>query len=636
MMRYLKQILSILILSGLLAACVPAPATTTETTAEAPPAAEHTSVAAAGFPLTISDAVGQEFTFDEPVKVGCIWFGCIEIFADLGIPPHAAGYSADDAQSVFYFPGDLPAFQIEDSFNPEHWAVAEVDIIITRVPASTDDDALASAAPIFYLHHPSYGESSEKGYQAYVKNLEVLGQLTGKSEVAAAAIERFEVALANLKSLSTPELASQQVAILWEDEAYRGVDQANPFCVTLNEVGLGQCIEAPLWTEINAETFLAIDPDLIIFMNGSPAATERTDPIWSELTAVQEGRVYNALGNRHYCCSLRGLIHALQDYVSHVIPEAGIPNPGPHTDFDPLQSPLVQSIDASTRATRIITHELGVTEVPVSPQRIVALHDLSIANNMLQFGVVPIGAANASNPRSIGGFVLPDTVADVGSIPEPNLEQIAALKPDLIICLDTHANIYAELSAIAPTVSVRDYSAEDALATQRTVADLIGQSDRFNDGVAAYEARITELRGRLAPRQETLEVSTFGVYGENLYLSQQIGWTSAKVFDDLGIVLVPAIAEMIGDTADGSASVSFEDTPKLDADVIFVIDPAWGLENLQATGLLDLTFAAKADQLHIVSADPWYRGGLAGLNLVLDDIEQYLLSTELDTSGDFR
>lgn len=50
--------------------------------------------------------------------------------------------------------------------------------------------------------------------------------------------------------------------------------------------------------------------------------------------------MYDA-GNRVYCCSLRGLEHALQEYAHHAYrPAAGVPAPGPVAAFDPTTSPL--------------------------------------------------------------------------------------------------------------------------------------------------------------------------------------------------------------------------------------------------------------------------------------------------------
>ena len=168
-----------------------------------------------------------------------------------------------------------------------------------------------------------------------------MGQLTGQPEAAAAAITRFETMLANLEALATPETQAQTVAVLWDDTVYRTIDQTSPFCVAIAELGLGQCIEGPFWEEISAETFLAADPDWIAYQSVDGSHDARTDPVWSQLTAVKAGQVYDTMGY-YYCCGARGLVHTLQEYVHYVLPEANIPAPGPWLDFDPRQSPLVK------------------------------------------------------------------------------------------------------------------------------------------------------------------------------------------------------------------------------------------------------------------------------------------------------
>jgi iron complex transport system substrate-binding protein len=223
----------------------------------------------------------------------------------------------------------------------------------------------------------------------------------------------------------------------------------------------------------------------------------------------------------------------------------------------------------------------------------------------------------------------------VGAYNEPNLEQIAALQPDLIISsAGMHDDIYEKLSAIAPTVPVFDIGAADALATSRTVADLVGKTAVLEEKIATYEARIADIRSRLEPLLPTLEVSAFGVYGESIITTRHPGWTSVMALNDLGITWSKGL--LANSTEESFSSISFENVPELDGDVIFVIDPNWGIEDLQATGILETTFAAKAGQMFTVDDGAWYRGGIAGLNLVLDDIETYLLGREIDTSGEFR
>jgi hypothetical protein len=44
----------------------------------------------------------------------------------------------------------------------------------------------------------------------------------------------------------------------------------------------------------------------------------------------------------------------------------------------------------------------------------------------------------------------------------------------------------------------------------------------------------------------------------------------------------------------------------------------------------------RANQIFEVDSSPWYRGGLAGLNIVVDDVERTLVDKAIDTSGSFH
>lgn len=360
----------VLILLILQAACTAAPTPAQAdlpTTAETTPATASTGTDTARFPLTITDAAGQEFTFDVPPRIGCWWAGCTEILADIGLVAHAAAYDEESAKSIFAYPHGVPPQQIADTQNPELWAAAEVDIVIMRVPVASEHAAYKLATPIFYLHHPSYGESAQSGYEAFIENLRIVGQLTGKPAAAEAAIVRFTTALDTLRSLSTPAIAAQTVAVFFQGDGYRMIGPGNPFCVALAEAALGNCIgEGAASYEVNAEEFLNLDPDWIVYQTGEASYEDRTDPIWAELRAVKAGQVYDATNNRYYCCSARGLILALQDYANHVLSAGVVPATGPQDDFDPTQSPLVQPATGATRntATYAIEHFLYVTEIP--------------------------------------------------------------------------------------------------------------------------------------------------------------------------------------------------------------------------------------------------------------------------------
>lgn len=105
-------------------------------------------------------------------------------------------------------------------------------------------------------------------------------------------------------------------------------------------------------------------------------------------------------------------------------------------------------------ATRSVAHTSGITDVPVDPQRVIAI-DYSIAVGLIALGLPPIAA-----PSDLEVFlaavaeVLPsppdvpdDATTDSGEI---SFEAIAARGPDVILGTDDEVDSYALLSDVAP------------------------------------------------------------------------------------------------------------------------------------------------------------------------------------------
>lgn len=300
----------------------------------------QTAFAVDGFPLTITDAAGIEHKFETSPKIGCRWSGCTEMMADLGLQVHAASWFEP---SQFGFPVGAPANLVEDWKNIEQWVATDVDVLLARVPNGKWSKYFEDVAPVFHLHHPSYGESNQTGYEAYIKNLELLGQLTGETAKADAALQRFNNMVANLKLLATDETRKNTVAIIRNGEGYRGFGDTNPFCVLIAEIGFGTCVpgkEAPAEYEFNPEAFLKLDPNWIVYMEGG--YEDRNDPIWNRLSAVKNGQVFDS-SDRFYCCSTYGLIPAMQDFTHYVVDDS-VPLVGDINDFDPTKSPLAVDV----------------------------------------------------------------------------------------------------------------------------------------------------------------------------------------------------------------------------------------------------------------------------------------------------
>ncbi|OEE29690.1 ABC transporter substrate-binding protein [Aliivibrio fischeri] len=105
-----------------------------------------------------------------------------------------------------------------------------------------------------------------------------------------------------------------------------------------------------------------------------------------------------------------------------------------------------------------IKHELGSTEIEVTPQKIVAL-DWVLAETVLSLGVEPLGVADAKGYQAwVMAPKLPSNVLDVGSRREPNLELLTELNPDVILISQHMSAMYEKLSTIAPILVYTVYS----------------------------------------------------------------------------------------------------------------------------------------------------------------------------------
>ncbi len=116
-----------------------------------------------------------------------------------------------------------------------------------------------------------------------------------------------------------------------------------------------------------------------------------------------------------------------------------------------------RAVATSAPPTRAVTHALGQTTIPGQPQRIVVLNQYSLLDYLLAVDIKPVGSTgDAAADCPFGVWLCSRTagVEMVGDTEEPDLERIAALKPDLILSNPWQEDIYPKLGQIAPTVAV--------------------------------------------------------------------------------------------------------------------------------------------------------------------------------------
>ena len=298
----------------------------------------------------------------------------------------------------------------------------------------------------------------------------------------------------------------------------------------------------------------------------------------------------------------------------------------------------------TTNGTRIFSHPLGETEVPVSPQRVVVLQDQNILAPLLEMGANNIVGSvgrldDAGNPifRRTEGYDVSGITHVGGWGPNANLEQIAAVQPDLIIGTQYEVNpeSYDTLTQIAPTVLV-PMVFRPVTESLADLAALTGFEERYNELHQAYLDHLAEVQQTLGDPSAIL-LSSIAFLEDSFILF----YTNLlrQVIADIGFTLLPSHRRMYEprETFDVSAlpNFSFEVLPEHDGDVLIwpVLGEQPERDNPDVGDLWGQLNAVQKDQ-----AFSFDRGGVIGgttfrgLHAALDFFTESLTTRPLDTT----
>ncbi|MFJ4999093.1 ABC transporter substrate-binding protein [Microbacterium sp. NPDC088619] len=270
---------------------------------------------------------------------------------------------------------------------------------------------------------------------------------------------------------------------------------------------------------------------------------------------------------------------------------------------------------AESSDTHEVEHARGTTAVPDDPQRVVTLEPLEL-DTAVAVGIEPVGSAVASNVTGAPAYLGADGVEPVGTVPEPDLEAIAALKPDLILGTEArHSELYEQLAAIAPTVFIETQADPwrdnalligEALGRESEVADLLEAVDERCEALADEYDVDGQTAQLIRPRDET----TLSLYGPVSF--------SGSLLECAGFTIPEQ------DWADGlQADLSPENILSAQADHVFVT-----VTDLDDASEIPAAITQNADAFPSVTpvdTSYWVSGvGPKGAQAVLDDIETYL------------
>ncbi|MDF2670451.1 MAG: fecB [Paenibacillus sp.] len=275
-----------------------------------------------------------------------------------------------------------------------------------------------------------------------------------------------------------------------------------------------------------------------------------------------------------------------------------------------------------------VKHIMGDTTIKQNPKRVVVLVNDAV-EALLALGIKPVGMVKAWGVQPMYDHLKGqlDGVTIVGDENQPNLEAIAALKPDLIIGNKLRQEkIYDQLSSIAPTVfSVRTNS--DTFINFKVYAEAVNKKAEGEKKLAEFDKRAEDFKKKAGDKINT-KVSLVRFYVEDKVRVYYNDTFPGGILKKVGLSRPDTqnkdtFADIIGK----------ERIPEVEGDILFYFtleeekgitaktEKAWQEETLWKN--LDVVKKGKA---YKVNDGIWNSsGGIISANLMLDELEKYIL-----------
>ncbi len=226
-------------------------------------------------------------------------------------------------------------------------------------------------------------------------------------------------------------------------------------------------------------------------------------------------------------------------------------------------------------------------------------------------------------------YVLDNSIVDVGTMHEANMEAIMSLQPDIIFSSDRSVGNYDNFIEIAPTMAAYvDYS-DGFMNGYKTLAknhSLIFNVESELDGtIANHEERISNISEFANGKTALLGIfaggiNTLGDSGRCSIIVNEMG------FDNLAA----------GDNVNHGNVSSYEAWLDFNPEYMFVLDKdtAVGTEAIAAKGQMEInnpvieatTAYKNGNIIYLEPGDVWYiaDGGITSLDLMISNIEKGL------------
>lgn len=271
---------------------------------------------------------------------------------------------------------------------------------------------------------------------------------------------------------------------------------------------------------------------------------------------------------------------------------------------------------------RTVTDEKGAFTISGTPQRVIAL-EYSFVDALASVGVSPVGVADDKDVnrilKSIRDQVEPWT--SVGMRPQPSLEVISQLKPDLIIAdVQRHSPAYDDLSKIAPTLILksRGENYQENLEAAMKIGVVLNKEQEMKSRIEEHRLMMAEYKTKFAS-SDTMQFAVATEKGMWLHGPESY---AGSVLTSLGIN-----SSIPNETERAYVEVSLEQLLKTNPDWLLIgpYSDATIADTWKKSPLFNLLNAQK--QQHVVNVSPqvWsLNRGMHAAEQIAQDLSELL------------
>lgn len=271
-----------------------------------------------------------------------------------------------------------------------------------------------------------------------------------------------------------------------------------------------------------------------------------------------------------------------------------------------------------------IKHEHGETTVKKNPEKVVTF-DLGVLDTLDELGIEVAGLPQHIVPNYLDKYK-DEKYTNLGSLKEPDFEELNKMKPDVIFISGRQADMYEDFEEIAPTVFIStDYSKymDSFKGNMETIGKVFGKEDEVQAKLDDINKQIDEVKSVTEKEDEKALITLanegqVSAYGPN----SRYGF----IHDVFGVKPVDENIEV----SQHGQEISYEYILEQNPDILFVIDRSATIdpeaEPAKAAVENDLvkkTNAYKNDKIVYLNGELWYLsgGGLQSMKEMINEVE---------------